>query len=104
MYRCSIINLPAVSPAHGLWHLKRCYRNFVTFQLWMYIKCMHDTLLLAAVYKINIEVVASIGDADRPDAHAIKTDSSSVSFYPGRIGSRVKGPVSLAASIPSVGL
>lgn len=58
----------------------------------MYIKCMHDILLLDAVYKINIEVVASIGDADRPDAHAIKTDYISVSFYPGRIGSRVKGP------------
>jgi hypothetical protein len=58
----------------------------------MYIKCMHDTLLLDAVYKINIEVAASIGDADRPDAHAIKTDYNSVSFYPGRIGSRGKGP------------
>jgi hypothetical protein len=53
---------------------------------------MHDTLLLDAVYKINIEVVASIGDADRPDAHAMKTEYNSVSFYPGRVGSRVKGP------------
>jgi hypothetical protein len=53
---------------------------------------MHDILLLDAVYKINIEVEASIRDADRPDAHAIKTEYSSVSFYLGRVGSRVKGP------------
>jgi hypothetical protein len=62
-------------------------------QLWTHIKRMHDILLSDGMYKINIEVEASIRDAERPDAHAIKIGYSSVSFYQGRFGSSVKGPL-----------